>query len=284
MSTKNWTKEERETIAAFLVKQNPCLDNYHSWVRSGEDVLTFEEALYQDNPYDGTPGWCVYPDFTGADVEKALASGKMTVYSSYPIKAGTFVSVSRMEAEIYAGGPGKKVYSKLVSMDEVAWLDNTQGMFFGTVVTDKASRPETYQEMRDRQGKEISEFPQVIAFTQENFDKKLKVLGFDPEKDLNKFCHAGCGVYIQKKDAKAFKDMFRRHREERMAAMEADKTGEGFICEMFLTELIDHEYTYTCDVEDALDALGLDYETVRNDPKMSNALELACFKAIGHCD
>lgn len=148
----------------------------------------------------------------------------------------------------------------------------------------KSVKVESYQEMRDRHGKEIENFPQVIAFTQEDLAKRLKDLGFDPEKDFDKFCHAGCGIYIQKKDAKAFKDMFCRHKEERMTAMEADTTGEGFLCEMFLTELIDHEYSYTCDVEDALEALGLDYETVRNDPRMSNALELACFKAIGHSD
>lgn len=54
-------------------------------------------------------------------------TGKIIVYSSYPIESGIFVTPSRMEAQNYAGN--RKVYSKLVKLSDVAWLDPLQGQF-----------------------------------------------------------------------------------------------------------------------------------------------------------
>ena len=59
--------------------------------------------------------------------QKAIKSGKITVYSSYPIKQGIFVSPSYMEAESYAGTG--KVYEKTVKLTDVAWIDPTQGQY-----------------------------------------------------------------------------------------------------------------------------------------------------------
>lgn len=49
---------------------------------------------------------------------------------------------------------------------------------------------------------------------------------------------------------------FDRLHEELQAAIAQDTTGSGFIYEMFLCELADHEYGYTQDVGETLDALG----------------------------
>ena len=59
--------------------------------------------------------------------KQALRDGEIEVFSSYPIKAGVFVTPSRMEAESYAGRG--KIYSKTVKPDDVAWIDPTQGQF-----------------------------------------------------------------------------------------------------------------------------------------------------------
>lgn len=134
MSMRNWTKEERDKIARFLTEVNPCNDTEHLWVRTGEDVMTFYEATHNehDDGYDGTPDWNVYPDFTGRDLERTLSSGSAVVYSSYPIRPGTFVSTSKLEAKEYAGSG--KVYSKKVSLDHVAWVGNPQGMYIGNFI------------------------------------------------------------------------------------------------------------------------------------------------------
>lgn len=98
----------------------------HTWIRSEGDILTYQEAI--DN-FGGVDD--VTPDFRAQDVQVALDSGYVTVYSSYPIEQGTFVTPSRMEAQSYAGEG--RVYSKQVPLSDVAWLDEVQGQYTGPV-------------------------------------------------------------------------------------------------------------------------------------------------------
>ena len=63
--------------------------------------------------------------------------------------------------------------------------------------------------------------------------------------------------------------------EELRAAIEEDKTGEGFIYEMFLCELNDHEYGYTMDTEETLTALGYTTDEVLADARLRRGLEKA---------
>ena len=60
-------------------------------------------------------------------MKKALKTRKITVYSSYNIKPGTFVTPSKMEAQNYAGS--SKVYFKTVNLEDVAWIDPFQGQY-----------------------------------------------------------------------------------------------------------------------------------------------------------
>lgn len=99
----------------------------HTWIKSADDILTYPEAI--DN-FGGAED--VTPDFRAADVQAALDSGEVTVYSSYPIEQGTFVTPSRMEAQSYAGD-GAQVYSRRVPLSDVAWIDEVQGQYTGPV-------------------------------------------------------------------------------------------------------------------------------------------------------
>ena len=99
----------------------------HTWIKSADDILTYPEAI--DN-FGGVED--VTPDFRAADVQAALDSGEVTVYSSYPIEQGTFVTPSRMEAQSYAGD-GAQVYSQRVPLSDVAWIDEVQGQYTGPV-------------------------------------------------------------------------------------------------------------------------------------------------------
>ena len=56
------------------------------------------------------------------------------MYSSYLIKNGTFVTPSKMKAMSYASSD--KVYSKVVNLDNVAWIDSTQGQYTKTNVAE----------------------------------------------------------------------------------------------------------------------------------------------------
>lgn len=116
--------ERKQKQLEVIQKSNPVEDDYHTWIRSTDDIHTFREAL-------NDPEWADYdefdPDYTKAMAEEALESGEIEVFSSYPIQNGVFVTPSRMEAESYAGRG--KIYSKTVKTDDVAWIDPTQGQF-----------------------------------------------------------------------------------------------------------------------------------------------------------
>lgn len=117
---------EQRKAAQFDVIQNSnaAEDDYHTWIRSADEIRTLAETL-------ADPEWAEYdeydPDYTRQMAEDAIQSGKVTVYSSYPIGSGVFVTPSRMEAESYSANG--KVYSKTVNVDDVAWIDPTQGQY-----------------------------------------------------------------------------------------------------------------------------------------------------------
>lgn len=134
-----------------------------------------------------------------------------------------------------------------------------------------------YKAMQERQQQEVNSFPLGFAFGNKQFEEMMAKWGLDAKKDsdLAQVAHLFAGAYIRKKDIPAYRDMSRRHREELAAAIEADKTGEGFIYQMFYTELVNHEYGYTQDTEEALDALGLTAEEVVGNPQLKRGIEKA---------
>jgi len=89
----------KEKQFAIIQASNPMKDDIHTGIRSADEILTAEEAF---SPLIES-GDEASPDFTAADMADALKSGQITVYSSYPITNGVFVTPSRMMAEDYAG-------------------------------------------------------------------------------------------------------------------------------------------------------------------------------------
>lgn len=114
----------KEKQLEIIKNNNPVNDDYHTWIRNIEDIKTLEEAINDSD-------WKDYdeynPDLSRRDIETAIKNGKITVYSSYPIKPGIFISPSKMEAESYSSNG--KVYSKEVNINDVAWIDPTQGQY-----------------------------------------------------------------------------------------------------------------------------------------------------------
>ena len=49
---------------------------------------------------------------------------------------------------------------------------------------------------------------------------------------------------------------------------------------MFLYELQNHEYSYTGDYTEAMDALGITFEDLEKKPALANGLQLACKAAM----
>ena len=123
------TKEQshKEQQFAIIQENNPMWDEYHTGIRSIEDIHTWEEVLDFN---DESIGQFVWGDFSRKDAEKALKENSITIYSSHPIENGTFVSTSYIQAQEYAGGkPNNKVYSKTVPLNEVAWINGDEGQY-----------------------------------------------------------------------------------------------------------------------------------------------------------
>ena len=75
--------------------------------------------------------------------------------------------------------------------------------------------------------------------------------------------------------------MMDRFDQELHEAVAGDKTGDGFIYEMFLYELENYEYGCTMDLSETLDALGYTPEDIQADPRLSHGLERARLEILG---
>ena len=137
---------------------------------------------------------------------------------------------------------------------------------------------ETYVQMKERHQKEVNEFPMMWAFNNDQFAQGMKKLGLQ-ETDTDKMANdpriTRVGGFIRKTDADKLDEMFTRHTKERKEAMAADIDGTGYLFQMFRYELANHEYSYTGDAEETLDALGLTYGDVNSSPAMRVALNAA---------
>ena len=131
-----------------------------------------------------------------------------------------------------------------------------------------------YDELKKQHSKEFNEFPIFFAFDENQFKEGMQKLGLT-ENDKDKVVSIGFGGIIRKTDVEAFKGMNIRHKEEIREAIQNDKTGEGFIKDMFLSEMANHEYGYTRDITDTLEACGLSIDDIEENENLKNGLNLA---------
>ena len=106
-----------------------------------------------------------------------------------------------------------------------------------------------YKELMKRQSKERDSFPLIFAFDDDQLKDSLKKLGFK-ETDI-------------------------RHISELKEEINKDKTGTGFIYDMFFCELNNHEFSYTEDYEDTLEALNITEKDLLENKNLRHGLDLA---------
>ena len=135
-----------------------------------------------------------------------------------------------------------------------------------------------YIELKNKIQKEVDEFPMGFAFSNEQFEKMKEELGVKEDREL---LSIGAGGFIRKTDKDAFHELFNNKAKRIDEAIAEDKTGEGFIKDMFLYELANHEYCITYDLEDTLYALDLTYDEVMNDERLLRGLTLAKNEYLG---
>ena len=135
-----------------------------------------------------------------------------------------------------------------------------------------------YKILKEKQQKEINDFPMFFAFNQQQFDEGMQSLGLKPGDTaaINKIGIAG--GFCRKSDSTLFHDMMNRHDDEQKQAIGEDTNGDGYIFDMFYYELENHEYGYSGDLNYTLYALGLSIDEISASPKLTHALKKAIIK------
>lgn len=139
-----------------------------------------------------------------------------------------------------------------------------------------------YTELKDSQQEEINAFPLGAAFSNKQFAEMMNKWGLT-ENDTDKIYSIGGGCYIRKSDHTAFHEMLDRHEKERKDAIAADTTGNGYIYDMFYSELANHEYCITLDLEDTIYALGLSVDEINADNRLLRGLNKALKQYLKDC-
>lgn len=114
----------KEKQLSIILKYNPMKDDYHTGIRNIGDIKMLKDC----DPDDG----CVYKDYTETDYQNMLKTEECKVYSSHPIKEGTFVTPSMSNAKDYAGG--NKIFSKKCSIFDIAWIESDEGIYCGKII------------------------------------------------------------------------------------------------------------------------------------------------------
>lgn len=132
-----------------------------------------------------------------------------------------------------------------------------------------------YETLKKKHQEDYNDFPFGWAFGEKQFAQLMEKWKIKAEDISASVVSIGAGGYIKRSDLPALESMLERHRKETQAAIDADQTGEGFIKEMFVYELRNHEYSYTGDASDTLRACGVSEEDLRNKPNLARGLKLA---------
>ena len=96
-------------------------------------------------------------------------------------------------------------------------------------------KAEAYLQLKEKQEKELNDFPIAYAFDDKQLKEALEKLGATKEECVTVI---GCGDVMKKVDVPRFKEMLKRHKEEMLEAMKDVEFAEG----AFLYEMDNHEY------------------------------------------
>ena len=135
---------------------------------------------------------------------------------------------------------------------------------------------ETYKQMKDRHQAEVNALPLAFAFSRDQYHAKLKEWEItEEEARAGAIVGIGGGGFCKASDHNEVLATFRRIQEEEAAAIAADLDGTGYISQMFLYELQNHEYSYTGDIDDTLDALNISNKDLAENPALLAGLNAA---------
>ena len=130
------------------------------------------------------------------------------------------------------------------------------------------NRKITYQEWRKQKQEEFNELPILFAFSMKQLEEGKEKLGV---KDNSELVSVYNGAFMKKADVHMLKEHMRKEKQEETGLYK----DFDFVYGMFLYELANHEYLYTRDDEETLDACCLEKKDLKNNPMLSDAFEKA---------
>ena len=119
----------------------------------------------------------------------------------------------------------------------------------------------TYTELKQSHSAALNAFPMAFAFSNKQLDEALEKLG---AKDTSEVVKISGGGLILKTNKKPLVALFLKHEKERSEALKNDE----YLKQALTYELANHEYGYTYDIEDTLDAIGIDMEEYQNSDRI----------------
>lgn len=130
-----------------------------------------------------------------------------------------------------------------------------------------------YRILKKKQEKRLNEVIEkycFFAFSDKQFEEGMNRFGLSTDPaDLQKVVRFYNGGFILKDHAEELHEALRRNTREFNEAAQDPETGDDFMRDAFLTELYNHEFSYTGDPSDAVEALGLTMEEVLKDERLN---------------
>lgn len=140
-----------------------------------------------------------------------------------------------------------------------------------------------YTQLRNSQQKRVDDFLNkyaFFAFSEEQFKDGLRRLGISEDAKKALAPLGTTGGYILRERAEDYRTLAEQLQAETEAALADPATGAQFAYDMFYFELCNHEYSYTGDISETLDALGYTPEEIRDNEQLQTALRKACEDAL----
>lgn len=139
----------------------------------------------------------------------------------------------------------------------------------------------SYQEMKSTHEKEMNLLNWGWAFSDKQFNEMMEKWGLDPEKDLDKIVRLPYnGGFLQKKDVPAYRAFWDRYDAENKLFKKQQKN----LVEMLVSELANHEYCITGDLEPTLNACGFDKKDYLENESLRKAVKKAKTEYLSHCN
>lgn len=136
----------------------------------------------------------------------------------------------------------------------------------------------TYTLMKRTHQKQVDDYLSkcsFFAFNEKQFREGLQKLGIAEDQTGVLVRLGDTGGYILKEKAPGFKELMDKLDREKQDALQDPENGYQFAYSMFYTELANHEYSWTGDTWETLDALGITEEDLNRAPMLQKALEKA---------